>query len=331
MSDSKARFTSYILLLTFLSTVATGCWISQNRDTLDLPGVQTITNAHDIGLRGPRWSPDGTGILALTPDGAAEGPGGAIYTVEPTTGRTNQVIPREGSRYTIYGATWSKTGSAIAYTGSERDGYGVYLFDFANGQSHLIVNWANDSAMSPAKDQIALWGPVDRTATDRTWKLSVIDLVDFNETVVFKVQTNYIDLGGLDWSRDGQIIAFSMPAPQLISETRSWYEIFTVSTDSRKLTQVTHTTTDAISPAWSPDGQKIIYIQGEEARVRQGYLWVINADGSCPVQVLDIADINTPTWSPNGQSILFEYHGGIYTLDLANQAVAKRMQGLNCK
>lgn len=332
MNNNRAKFASYIVLFTFLGAAATGCWNSRSREILDLPGVQALTSTHAIGLIGPRWSPDETKILALTPDGAAEGPGGAIYTVEPATGRINQVIPREGSRYTISGATWSKTGNAIAYTGSETNGYGVYLFDLASGQSHLIVNWANDSALSPAKDQIALWGPVDRNAAAPTWKLSVIDLADSNETVVFKVQTDYIDLGGLNWSRDGQKIAFAIPTTSSPGKTRSWYDIYTVDAAGRELKPITHSTnSNAVSPAWSPDGQTIAYTQGDEARVRKGYLWMINADGSCPVQILDTVGVNTPTWSLDGRFILFEYEGGIYTLSLEDEAVAQRMQGLNCK
>jgi len=62
------------------------------------------------------------------------------------------------------------------------------------------------------------------------------------------------------------------------------------------------------SPAWSPDGTRIAF-----RSYRSGYdgeIWVINADGSAPVNLTPNAlpatwDNRRPDWSPDGRSIVF--------------------------
>ena len=62
------------------------------------------------------------------------------------------------------------------------------------------------------------------------------------------------------------------------------------------------------SPAWSPDGKRIAF-----RSYRSGYdgeIWVVNADGSSPVNLTPNAlpatwDNRHPDWSPDGKSIVF--------------------------
>lgn len=74
----------------------------------------------------------------------------------------------------------------------------------------------------------------------------------------------------------------------------------------------------AFSPAWSPDGKHIAYVEGPDigsvgggekakAGVRQRRIWIINKDGSDRHQLIRNSPCREerPQWSPDGQSILF--------------------------
>jgi Tol biopolymer transport system component len=320
----------WILLLVIVLLVS-GCEPKRIRNTLDLPGVQSITGLYDKTLTQPNWHPTEKRLLAADPGGSAHGPAGGVYTIEILT-RQIEPVEHTSPAVSVYDPTWSASGKEIAYhySGPDQPAAGIYLLDLATGKSRNIATWANNAALSPAGNQIALWGPVDRQAKEPIWKILVLDLSTLREQVIYEVKAKYIDLKGLSWSRDGRKIAFSIPTAASSSASRAWYNIYAIDADGRNLQQVTSgANADAIAPTWSPNGQFIAYTQGNE--FRQAFLWVANADGSCPVQLLDNVGVNSPAWSPDGRYIAFEYDWGLYTLDLQSEVIAQRLNGLDCK
>ncbi len=85
-----------------------------------------------------------------------------------------------------------------------------------------------------------------------------------------------------DWQTDGGQIVFDQ------REASHW-EIYTINPDGsgrRALTRPEFTLVDAlpsnVTPAWSPDGQHIVFLSNREANHEAGEwrIWVMNADGS---------------------------------------------------
>ncbi len=85
-------------------------------------------------------------------------------------------------------------------------------------------------------------------------------------------------------------------------------DIFVLGDNGTAVRQLTNDSELDDSPAWSPDGKRIAF-----RSYRSGYdgeIWVVNADGSAPVNLTPNAlpatwDNRHPDWSPDGQSIVF--------------------------
>jgi Tol biopolymer transport system component len=88
------------------------------------------------------------------------------------------------------------------------------------------------------------------------------------------------------WSPDG-VIAFRTPKG-----------LSTINPDGTGLRMLTTGTTRRRPPAWSPDGNRIVYVTLEG-------LFVIAARGGDPTQLTRGFD-DVPDWSPNGRKIVFE-------------------------
>jgi serine/threonine-protein kinase len=65
--------------------------------------------------------------------------------------------------------------------------------------------------------------------------------------------------------------------------------------------------------AWSPDGRRIAYVNGNaawrhSANVAAASIWVIDADGGEPVPITDERDLNvSPQWLPDSRHLLFVF------------------------
>lgn len=327
------RTTVLVLLLLPFAIVANGCSSKRLLTVSELPGVRLIND--DVPLTGPAWSPDGTRIAAVTPGGSVHGGlPSEVYMIDMASGRVDQVTDRDIASLGVDTPSWSFNGKLIAYhsEGEEQGGAGIYVIDSIGGLPRRIAG-ANTAVLSPTSDHIALWKRGDNLPTKQEWLLSIVNLINLNERIILKLDAGPLDLGGLSWSRDAKKIAFSLPRMELLSSRDARYRrsIYVIDVQSGEYQQISNSIADdAISPTWSPDGRYIAYVQGS-GEYRQYFLWIMNADGSCPVQLLDVVGINTPAWSPNGQFIVFDYDGALYTLDLHDEHVIEQMKGLQCE
>jgi Tol biopolymer transport system component len=114
-----------------------------------------------------------------------------------------------------------------------------------------------------------------------------------------------IDIGPA-WSPDGGRLVFD-------SQGDGWTDLGVVNVDGsgeRQLAEGSYTTGDpakvAGGDAWSPDGQKIVYID------RRGRLAVMRPDGTHRRRLAGaVFASGEPSWSPNGRKILFSAKGEI--------------------
>ena len=121
-----------------------------------------------------------------------------------------------------------------------------------------------------------------------------------------------------DWSPDGSKILFAHVAVNGTSD------VWVMNADGTGLTQLTSCTgvcNGAQWGRWSPDGSKIVYSVADNPIRPDGNasleaLWIMNADGSHPVQFThpplptSIAD-NSPAWSPDGTKMIFAHRSSM--------------------
>lgn len=185
--------------------------------------------------------------------------------------------------------------SLIAYVSGRANVMDLYIMDVANGRSHRVTRdraAANSPVWSPDGTQIAFSSNRDGLGAN-IWVVP-----SAGGTPVKFTQARGMSP---DWSSDGARIAFTS-----YSGTT---DISVMNADGTGQTRITSASGVWESePVWSPDRTKIAFTAASGG---PSQIWVMNADGSSPVQLTGLTDGGTsfsPAWSPDGTKIAFASH-----------------------
>ena len=112
-----------------------------------------------------------------------------------------------------------------------------------------------------------------------------------------------VQAGGPAWSPDGTRIAFTSLRDGQNPDGSRNREIYVMDPDGSDQIRLTDDPASDGSPAWSPDGARIVF---HSDRAGNDDIYVMAADGSDVLQLTDDPeDDDFPTWSPDGTMIAF--------------------------
>ena len=170
----------------------------------------------------------------------------------------------------------------IAFTSDRGDNPDIYVVDPDGGEPERVTD-------DPEVERSPTWSPAGTRITFvRESGIYRINLDGSGERKLTSAHPSSIAT-----SPDGALIAFALGEPEAS-------DIFVMSAGGIGPENLSNSPkTDDIEPAWSPDGDRIVYTSGAD-------IWVMNADGGKPVQLTDDPALDSaPSWSPDGQRIAF--------------------------
>lgn len=192
--------------------------------------------------------------------------------------------------------TFGEPEGGIAFE-SERDG-NVDVFVIqpdGSGERRLTSHPAGDGAPSWSPDGTWIAFVSNRSGNTDIFVIRA-DRPEGPDNVAVQLTTSPGEDLWPQWSPDGTRIAFYSTRD---SGNR---EIYVMNADGTAQTRLTTDAAADRSPTWSPDGLRIAF-SSERSGGRR--IFVMNADGSNPVDLGGVGFNDHPSWSPDGSQIAF--------------------------
>ncbi|MCP4633190.1 MAG: hypothetical protein GY855_09720, partial [candidate division Zixibacteria bacterium] len=124
--------------------------------------------------------------------------------------------------------------------------------------------------------------------------------------------TTTMSIGWQSLSADGNVLAFCAAEGDW---TDNNFDIYTVPITGGTPTKLTINSSKDVYPAWSPDGENIVFVSDRAGNGNMD-LWMIPSEGGTAKQLTDFpGNEHFPHWSHDGQKIAYAGEGGIWVID----------------
>jgi len=256
----------------------------------------------------PRWSPDGRYLAFLS---SRDGKKTQVYLLDRRGGDAQAITE---SKTGVSSIAWSPDGTKLAFLVADPDPNdpGPDAKD-AKPRPHVIT-------------RLQFMRDGEGYLTDLHRHLHVLDLATKSDV---QITSDTYDDGAPVWSPDGTLIAFSANRTDN-ADANDNSDIFVVSPKANAKPRPITTYAGAdTSPAFSPDGTRIAYLEGGEPKdiwYATNNVAIVSVDGGVPqimTRGLD-RNVRAPRFSADGTNVLFllEEGGNVRLASVASTASA---------
>ncbi len=241
----------------------------------------------EYALQYPRWSPDGTQIAYVRAGDRG------IYSDLWIVGVADTNNPRQITKFK----------SGIAHNNNV-NAEGQYVADSAIVAGLAWSQGGNNITFASAKgNTTGAMRPWIFEKPDEAPTLQNLHVIAATQT--FSPASSQINfhIDNTALAADGNVMAFVGLWAQPDNYANRQTQIYLLDIATRKYAELTEMPWGAYDPAFSPDGQSIVYAGRPDYRIND--LFVMGRDGKNQVQITTNGAARSPVWSPDGKKLAF--------------------------
>ena len=235
-----------------------------------------------------------------------------IYLLDIETNKTykltNFTIENAEDPHWVTRLSWSSSGDEISFLFEKNDEYNVYSIKPNGDNLHRITDTSfEDSMIFPSPDKAKKIAFITSVYQPNYQVENTLYFLKNGSNPILVSETTDTYKNPVSWSPDGNQLAFLQPVTK-DTERVCVLDILTSNIDCHP-----HLFYWAISPVWSPNGEKIATYgvstdtPDEFELVRISDVYIFNSDGTNfrNISLHPYADDRAPTWAPDGTKLAF--------------------------